>query len=1048
MPDLPPTRDGRAAAFASHPHLRRPAGRPRHRLAAAVLAAALAGPAVVSRPATAQRPAAGTGVVTGVVLAEGSQRALPDAQVSVEGTTLGTTTDASGRFRIAGVNAATGTDVRLVVRRIGYEARTMTARVGGAPAQVAMIERVLELNQVVVTGAVGETQRRAVGNAVSNIDAAQVVATQPVRNFQDLLTGRASGVSVVASSGQVGTGSRIRIRGASSLSLANDPLIYVDGVRVDNAQATGPTNQAFGSSSISRFNDFNPDDIESIEVIKGPAAATLYGTEASNGVIQIVTKKGAAGRPVFNALARVGNNYVNDWQNRFYTNYGSVPRAGSATLRDTVTITPRQLNDSLVARYGNDILRTGLTTDYQASVSGGGGPLRYYVAANHDEDQGVERANRLNRTSFRANLTVSPIPSVDVVTSLGYTAGRTYLPEESGGGGAMWATFFSSPGFLYNGVNPGNPQLGFRSGPPDAYYQAYSLYQDQNRFTGSLSLTNRPAEWFDHRFILGVDRSAEDNQDREPRNDYLGNLLPSFSGLTGTNAGFLNVTPRNVNLISADYAANAKFTLGRGWRSVTSVGGQFYGRRTIVRGASASGFPAAGILSLAAAAMQSQDYDDQYDVNTLGGFVQEQAIWNDRLFLTGALRRDRNSAFGASYPYINYPKAQVSYVASEEPALHIPKAVNSLRLRAAYGGSGLQPGAFDALTTYQAVAGTVTPSNIGNQNLGPERSAETELGVDAGLFGDRIGAELTYYDGRTRDAILSRQAGPSLGFPGLQFFNAGRVDRHGFEWMLRAQPVRGDNVSLDLQLNGSVNTYTIQSLGDNTTFVSYSAQIAHVVGYAPGSWFDRRVVSATYDPSTKTVPTASLMCDDGKGGAVGCYTNGVLTAPRVFLGNSVPTREGGFTAGLSFLRSFRANAVVDYRGGYKKLDGNRRVRCNLFSLCEEDYYPDRFANDPVMLASVQRGTAFTYDLIRDASFARFRELSLTYNLPRALAARARASAASVTLAGRNLHLWTNYPGMEPEASFNGGTRGGSFGQWEQNVLPQTRSFVTTFNLSF
>ena len=187
----------------------------------------------------------------------------------------------------------------------------------------------------------------------------------------------------------------------------------------------------------------------------------------------------------------------------------------------------------------------------------------------------------------------------------------------------------------------------------------------------------------------------------------------------------------------------------------------------------------------------------------------------------------------------------------------------------------------------------------------------------------------------------------------------------------------------------------------------------------------------------------SLRCDDGQGGTVAC-----ASAPRVFLGNSVPRREGSITAAISLFRDLRITAFFDHRGGYKKLDGNRRVRCNLFALCEENYYPERFASDPVTLASVQRGSAFTYDLMRDASFARFRELSLTYTLPGTFARRARASAAAITVAGRNLYTWTNYTGLEPEASFNGGTRGGAFGQWEQNVLPQTRQFVTSINLNF
>jgi TonB-linked SusC/RagA family outer membrane protein len=1017
-------------------------------LARAVLLAAAAfspaaAPAAAALALVPSRAVAQQGVVSGTVVAEGAQRPLADAQVLVEGTTLGGATDANGRFRIAGVS---GTEVRLTVRRIGYRPTTVTARVGDSDLRITLAERAVELNQVVVTGTAGVAEKRAIGNAVSTVKVSDVVATQPVRNVQDLLTGRASGVSVVASSGQVGTGSRIRVRGASSLSLGNDPLIYVDGVRVDNAQATGPTVQAFGSASVSRFNDFNPNDIESIEVIKGPAAATLYGTEASNGVIQIITKKGSAGRTVANAVAKVGGNWLPGWRGGYgYVNYGPVTRAGTTTVLDTVPITIAQLNDSLNSRFGNDIFRTGGLRNMQASLSGGTTALRYYVGLSHDEEEGVERANSLQRTGVRANLTASPWRTVDVTSSLSYVTGRTYLPYESGGGGATWATFFSSPQFLYNNAasatqTTGNPQLGFRSGPPDVYYSAYKNFQGLNRFTSSVNITNRPASWLDHRLILGLDQADEDNQEQAPRNDDLGTRYASFSGLTGANAGGLVVGARGVRYVTADYAFNAKAALPMGWQSVTSAGGQFYGRRTRLRVASASGFPAAGFLALTAGATQRLDQDDLFDNNTLGGFIQEQLIWNDRLFLTGAVRRDDNSAFGTDYPAVTYPKLSASYVLSDEPSLPLPDVLNTLRVRGAFGGSGLQPGAFDAIRTYSATGGLLTPSNAGNPNLGPEKSYETELGLDAGLWQDRLGAELTFYTGYTRDAILSRLAAPSAGFPGQQLFNAGRVDRRGFEWQLRAQPISTPNYTLDLGINGSTTKYEIASLGEGTQTVSLSSNIQHVVGYAPGAWWDRRIVSADYNPTTKRA--ANLLCDDGKGGTVGC-----ASAPRVFLGNSVPTHEGSFNAALTFLRDFRLNGFVDYRGGYKKLDGNLRVRCGAFTLCRELYYPDE-VEDKATLAAYQAGTAYTYHLIKDAKFVRFRELALTYTLPRSLATRIRSSAASITVAGRNLHLWTDYTGLEPEASFNGGTRGGQFGQWEQNVLPQTRSLVATFNVSF
>ena len=1011
-------------------------GAPRPRwmrgIARAVCCVAMLGLAVP--PVLAQ----GAGSVAGTVVSERSGSPVRDAQVTAEGQAGGTTTDAAGRFRLGGLPSSG--QVRITVRRIGMQPKTLSVMIGSTNTRIALAERAMELTAMVVTGTAGVTEKKAIGNAVTTVSASEVVATQPVNSFQDLLNGRASGVSIVASSGQVGTGSRIRVRGASSLSLSNDPLIYVDGIRVDNTQASGPTNQAFGSASISRWNDFNPDDIESIEVIKGPAAATLYGTEASNGVIQIITKKGAAGRPVWNLTGRMGSSFLPNWKTRFADNYGTIPRAGSATALDTVTISTLQLNDSLNSRFGNDIFSNGSLQDLQMSVSGGTSAIRYYVGGGYEENQGAERVNRLRRTNLRANIQANPSPKFDVNTSLGYTTGRTYLPYESGGGGATWATFFSSPSFLYNGRNTGNAQLGFRSGPPNVYYEAYDVFQDADRFTGSFQFTNRPTSFLNHRLILGIDRLAENNEDRTPRNDILGATYASFAGSGPPQSGAIFVSTRDVNYTTADYLANADFNISSSLRSVTSAGGQVYLRRSRLRSISGTTFPAAGLTSIASATVRNVSGDEVFENNTVGGFIQQQFAWKDRLFVTGAIRTDDNSAFGTNFDAVTYPKLSASYVVSDEPGLPIPSLLNQLRVRAAYGASGLQPGAFDAIRTYSAGGGFLTPSSAGNPSLGPETSTELELGFDAGLWNDRIGMEVTYFNGKTKDAILSRQAPPSNGFPGLQLFNAGLVNRNGLEWMVRGSVLNLENVGLDLTLSGSTNTYKIASLGEGTRVVSLSSNIQHVVGYAPGAWWDRRIVSADYDNTTKRA--TNLQCDNGAGGTIAC-----AQAPRVFLGNSVPRTEGSLSAGLTLFKNLRLNAFVDWRGGYKKLDGNYRVRCGAFTLCRELYYPDE-VTDKAKLAAVQAGTAYTYHLIHDASFMRFRELAATFTFPNALASRIGASRASITVAGRNLGLRTDFPGIEPEASFNGGARGGAFGQWEQNVLPQLRQFVTTVNLNF
>jgi len=1013
----------------------RGATRPPPAARAALAALALAALAVFAAPAATQE----SGSVAGSVVAERSTQPIADAQVTVVGTDRGATTDAAGRFRIVGLS---GDSVRLSVRRIGFRPATVSARVGEENVRIALAERAIELNAVVVTGTAAATERRQIGNAVSQIRAADIVATQPVSNIQELLNARAPGVNIIQSSGQVGAGARIRIRGASSLSLTNEPLIYVDGVRVDNTQATGPTSQAFGSRPISRWNDFNPEDIESIEVIKGPAAATLYGTEAANGVIQIITKRGAAGKPRVDMTVRQGANWFQDPEGRLFTNYGTVQVGGTEDdpVLDTTTINIYQLEKS----RGRDIFRTGQTQEYNLSVSGGSPLFRYYVGGGINRGQGVEESNQLRRTNGRVNLSLTPNSQWDVNANLGYATGRTDIGFESGGGGVTWTSYFATPSTL------NTPQRGFYSGPPEAYYEGFEIFQDAERFTGSVTLNHRPMRWFHHRLIAGTDRLNEDNQEIGQRNERLAQFFSELGGgEEGTN-GYMDVSTRDVRYNTVDYAANALFALTPAVTTTTSFGAQYYFRETRRRAISGFGFPAPGFKSLQSLAIISQDDDDIIPNKTLGFFVQEQlGLW-DRLFLTGAVRVDDNSAFGSNFDRAYYPKFSAAWVVSEEPFFRAP-FVSQLKLRAAYGHSGQQPDAFAAIPTYRAGgAGTVTPGAFGNPDLGPERSHETELGFDAGFLDDRLGVELTYFRGMTTDAILSRDVAPSTGFggiqnpvtgQGIQYFNAGRVARHGLELLLRAEPVQRENVGLDLSFNVGTNTNEIKSLG-GTDFIPVGTYTAHKVGYAVGSWFSKRIVSADFDPVTKDA--INVMCDDGNGGAVAC--DDPLT-PRVYLGNTTPKTEGAFSAALTLFRNWRLNALVDFKGGYKKLNGIDRVRCHLFDECRVNYFPEEF--DPRYVAAVKGtpGSSYVNDLIRDASFTRLREVAATYTFPDSWAQRLGGSRASITVAGRNLHMWTDWPGLDPEASFNGGSRGG-YGQWEQNVIPQVATFVTTFNVSF
>jgi len=972
------------------------------------------------------------GTIRGVVESERTLRPLSGAFVELVGTGRSMVTDANGRFMFVGV---TGTQATLRVSLLGYRTvEAQTVRVGDMNVVIRLSETAIELDQLVVTGTAGGTQKRAIGNSVAQVRAAEAVELAHVANVQSLLNARAPGVIITPGTGMVGSGSQIRIRGSNSFSLSNQPLLYVDGVRVDNAHGVGPAVQAFGSSVISRINDFNPDDIESIEVIKGPAAATLYGTEASNGVIHIITKRGREGRPAWNVTVRQGANWFMNSIDRTPTNYWKDPNTGII----------HSLNMAKTEKErGTPLYRTGRVQGYSLSLSGGTADVRYYLAGDLDKEEGAQWDNSQRRGSLRANRNVMATQNLEIAASVGYTGGRTYLSCEAGCGGVTWASYFSTPERNQGNMNP-DPR-GARSQPPEYYNKAFTDYQDLARFTGSLQLNHRPFEWFHQRLTLGIDDVREDNQSITEKSELL--LL-----WTPTARGGKTVDRRDIIYHTIDYSGTFQFAINPQLSSNTSIGAQYYRRAGEYVTAVGNDFATPGLRVINAAA-ETFGYETYSENVTVGVYGQQQFSWQDRLFLTAAVRADDNSAFGEDFDLVWYPKASFAWVISEEPFWNIPM-VNALRLRAAYGEAGQQPGAFDALRTFTSVPGpndvsTVTPATVGNPSLGPERSSEIELGFEAGLFDDRLGIDFTWYNQTTRDAILLRPSAPSTGFPGSRYMNIGKVRNRGFEAMLNGTLLSTPKFKWDATFSIAQNENEILFINDEEDRIVVSGDfgVEHRVGYPLGAWFHRRVVSADFD-SEGNVILSSMMCDDGQGGTTPCYQGNTVVAPMVYLGRGDPKYEGSFSTTFTIGERIRIYGLMDFKTGFKKWDHVTRVRCSLYTVCHENVAPLEYVDEkPAQLAAYQTGGVFGAEYIRDSKFLRLREVSVSYMLPNEIAQRFGASRASVNLAARNLHTWSPWTGMDPEARFLSGSRGG-FGPLEQNHLPQLTSFVTTINLSF
>ena len=326
--------------------------------------------------------------------------------------------------------------MRLRARVLGYALKELTLTVAEgqtATADFMLVPRMTQLDEVVITGTGGVVQKRAIGNVVETIDAEAVMQSVPMKSVEQLIGSRTPGVIVLPATGQVGTGAQLRVRSVGSLSLSNDPIIYIDGVRMDANTSRGPAQR--GGAGASRLNDINPEDIESIEIIKGPAAATLYGTEASNGVVQIITKRGVAGRARWDFFTRQGSNWLQNPEKRAGLLYACLNASGAPAS----TCLPGAPGAGQVVSFnlyrheienGNGpIFTNGQNQGYIASLSGGTDANRYYLSGAYDHDVGVVAWNWDKKFTGRANVDAQVGNKLRLQGGLGHIRDRLRLAQ-------------------------------------------------------------------------------------------------------------------------------------------------------------------------------------------------------------------------------------------------------------------------------------------------------------------------------------------------------------------------------------------------------------------------------------------------------------------------------------------------------------------------------------------------------------------------------------------------------------------------------------------
>jgi outer membrane receptor protein involved in Fe transport len=473
----------------------------------------------------------------------------------------------------------------------------------------------------------------------------------------------------------------------------------------------------------------------------------------------------------------------------------------------------------------------------------------------------------------------------------------------------------------------------------------------------------------------------------------------------------------------------------------TSFGAQLYRRRTNLTQVNGDQFPAPGVTTARAAAITTGSQD--YFINkTVGFYAQEQLSWRDRLFLTAAVRSDNNTAFGNNIKFVTYPKVSASWVVSEEPWWK-GKFINTFKLRSAFGLSGQQPTDSAALRTYQPVTGTldrpaVSPQFVGNPDLKPERGQELEVGFEAGLF-DRLSIDFTYFDKKTKDAILARPNPPSSGFPGSQFVNIGQVSNHGIEVEARLEALRRTNLGWEIAANVGTAHDNIDDMGGIPFVAIPGLPQRNVEGYPIAALWAKKVVSATV--GANGIAT-NLMCDSGP--ANHNTPAPCATAPVVFLGTSTPQVTGALSNTFTIQKRLRLYALVDFKAGHKILNTDELIRCSIFRLCLANVSPEKFPATYVADAQNGSGLVIANSFIQNASFARLREVSASYDLPARLARPVGAKSATLVVIGRNLHTWTPYKGLDPESR----AQIWNPSAFDQAVTPTLAQFLVSVSLGF
>ncbi len=1013
------------------------------------------------------------GTVTGRVTIANSDVPLSGSRVMLVGTSLFTQTAADGRFTLRNVPAGAA-EIRVI--RVGYEeAKKSVAVTSGESVTVdfAMTQAAFQLAQIVTT-ATGEQRSVELGNVVSSLgDVSQRTELMPVTNVANLMVAQMPGV-VVLPGAMTGAAPVVRIRGIGSLAtsgsgITNDPIYVIDGVRMNS----GTIGLGSGGTVGSFLNDLDPDEIESIEVVKGPSAATLYGTNAANGVIVITTKKGRAGDTRWTYYGEYGG--IDD-RNTYPTTYASWGHNPTTGALQRCTLVSESLGtcdlDSLTSfnvmmNPATTSIALGHRSQYGAQASGGTDAVKYFVSGDLQNEIGPiqmpafaqatlvdsmstpmqgqwKYPEALQSYGMRTNLSASLSPVFDLNMNAGFSNTIQRIPQVDNNTYSFIYSALNNPGFNHNGL--GYSEIGTLGEFKDGYggfspAQTFQVFHNNGtqRVIGSADAQWRPLAWMANSATMGIDLSD---------NDYLSLCQFGQCPNSGTQRqGAVTSTQTNLRNFSGKIVSNSHWQARSNLIMTTTFGADYTNQETDGVSGSGTNLPP-GAQSVGAAAVLTASNTLQTVNKTLGVYAQEEAAWRDRMFLTVAARSDQNSSFGSQFRNILYPKAGLSWILSDESFFPKFNWLNQFRLRSAYGASGVSPGGVVALQTFAAstaniagvpgsTTGTDTPgllaSALGNPALKPERSAELEAGFGADVIDNRAHISFTYYNKQTHDALISQVIAASSGASALSVLkNLASVQNDGLELEINASLLDRRMIGWDVSVAASHNSNKVLSLGLSP---------AGVPNATIGTGLYRDSVGLPVNAVFGRPYTYKDLNGDGI-----ITPNEVAINPNyAYAGYSAPRDIFSVTNGFDlFNHMLRITVLTDYKGGDVLFNNSYE-----FYSANTTWYSSNVKSTPlwdqaraVAYSSAENPDSY-WGFQENGQFWKLREVSAALTLPHGVAQRMRARDAQLVFSARNLKTWTGYTGPDPEENYGTGDTQTDF----STIAPPTY-FILRLNLHY